>query len=122
MNNSVATAGWGLVIYAVMYLAWSGLVIYGLSAGMGSLIARIALLTIVTYIAVRSLRFMTPQDIALAGLMWAFIAAVLDAVFLVPFTGWALYASWSVWAGYVLIVIAPLLSAKLLSRPASVRA
>ncbi|OGG59978.1 hypothetical protein A2765_00745 [Candidatus Kaiserbacteria bacterium RIFCSPHIGHO2_01_FULL_56_24] len=102
--------GWGVVIYAVMYLVWSGLVIYGLSLGLLSLAIRIITLALITTIAARSLRRADWKDILPFSISWAIVAAILDAVFLVPFSGWELYASWSVWVGYALVAIVPLLT------------
>ena len=101
--------GWGVVIYAIMYLAWSGMVIYGFSLGMVSLVARLAVLALITTIAARSMHLSTMKDVTGHALAWAAVAIGLDMVFLVPFAGWALYASWSVWAGYALIVVFPLI-------------
>lgn len=103
-------AGWGILIYAVMYLVWSGLVIYGLSLGLLSLAIRIITLALMTTIAARSLRRTDWKDILPFSISWAIAAAILDAVFLVPFSGWELYASWSVWVGYALVAIVPLLT------------
>ena len=100
--------GWGIVVYAIMYLAWSGMVIYGLSLGIISLIARLSVLALVTVIAARAMRLGDPKDVVGNALVWAATAIGLDMVFIVPFSGWALYASWSVWAGYALIVVFPL--------------
>lgn len=105
LKNAV---GWGVVIYAVMYLAWSGLVIYGLSLGILSLIVRLAVLVVIITIAGRSLRVDNWKDLVPYTFVWAVIAALLDGLFLVPFSGWALYSSWSVWVGYALVVVIPL--------------
>ncbi|OGG72777.1 hypothetical protein A3A38_03145 [Candidatus Kaiserbacteria bacterium RIFCSPLOWO2_01_FULL_53_17] len=102
--------GWGIVIYALMYLVWSGLVIYGLSLGILSLIVRLGVLVLATTIAGRSLKVGSWKDLVPYTFVWAVIAALLDALFLVPFSGWGLYASWSVWVGYALVVIIPLLT------------
>lgn len=102
--------GWGIVIYAVMYLAWSGLVIYGLSLGVLSLVARLIVLFVITGIAARSLRAMDWKDVVPYTIGWACIAILLDGIFLVPFSGWALYSSWSVWVGYGFIIVFPLLA------------
>jgi hypothetical protein len=109
--------GWGIVIYAVMYLLWSGLVMYGLSFGIVSLLIRVAVLAIVTTIAARALRLISRIDILPYSIGWAVIAVALDAVFLVPFSGWALYGEWGVWAGYILVAILPLLTLSLLRTP-----
>lgn len=102
--------GWGIVIYAVIYLLWSGLVMYGLATGIASLVVRIACLALVTTIAARSLDFHNWRDLLPYSFAWAVVAALLDAVFLVPFSGVALYSSLGVWVGYSLVVVIPLLS------------
>jgi len=110
MNLLKGAIGWGIVIYAVMYLVWSGLVIYGLSLGILSLVLRIFTLAVITTIAGRSLRLASWKDIIPYSVGWAIVAIILDLVFLVPFSGLALYASWSVWVGYALVAIIPLLT------------
>jgi len=102
--------GWGIVIYAVMYLVWSGLVIYGLSLGYLSLIVRLLVLFFLTMIAARSLRLSDWKDVLPYSALWAIVAAILDGLYLVPFSGWGLYSSLSVWFGYALIIILPLVS------------
>lgn len=112
----VRSLGWGIVVYAIMYLAWSGLVIYGLSLGMFSLLVRIAVLVAITGIAVSSMRLMNWKDVFAYSFIWAVVAMIGDALFLVPFTGWGLYASWSVWLGYSLIILAPVLVVRIRAR------
>ena len=101
---------WGIALYAPMYLLWSGLVIYGLAAGVTSLVLRLVALAVITTIAGRSLRMMNWKDLAPYTLCWAVIAIILDAIFLVPFSGWSLYATWSVWVGYALVAVIPLVT------------
>ncbi|HWO07187.1 MAG TPA: hypothetical protein VNM40_01230 [Candidatus Paceibacterota bacterium] len=108
MQFALRALGWGVVIYAVMYLLWSGLVIYGLAFGLVALAIRIAVLASVTTIAARSLRATTRMDVAPYSISWAVVAAALDAIVLVPFSGWGLYSEWSVWAGYALVALIPL--------------
>ncbi len=111
-----ALLGWGIVIYAIMSLAWSGLVIYGLVGGYFSVIFRLLILIIVTTIAGRSLRLYSWSDILPYSACWALTMGLLDAVYAVPFATWALYADWSVWAGYGLVAVVPLFSPLLLRR------
>lgn len=113
--------GWGVTIYALMYLLWSGLVMYGLSFGIISLVVRLLALALITTIAARALRMMHRFDLLPYTIGWAVVAIALDALFLVPFSGWALYAEWSVWAGYALVAILPLLtfSLRIKSSPAA---
>lgn len=110
MRFLLRALGWGAVVYAVMYLLWSGLVIYGFSGGVVSLAVRLGALALVTTIAARSLRLVTRMDVLAYSLAWAAVAAILDAFFLVPFSGWGLYAEWSVWVGYALIALIPVLT------------
>lgn len=110
MNRVAKAVGWGILIYAVMYLVWSGLVIYGLSLGYLSLIIRLFVLFAITSLAARAMRLTNWRDLLPFSLGWALVAIVLDAIYLVPFSGWALYASLSVWLGYALVVALPILS------------
>jgi hypothetical protein len=119
MRFFLGAIGWGIVIYALMYLLWSGLVIYGFAAGMVSLIVRLAALAGITTLAARSLHIPNWRDLAPYTVAWALCAVALDALFLVPFSGWALYATWSVWVGYALVAIIPLLTSFRRSRPAA---
>ncbi|OGG50083.1 hypothetical protein A3C18_00415 [Candidatus Kaiserbacteria bacterium RIFCSPHIGHO2_02_FULL_54_11b] len=105
-----ALLGWGICIYAVMMLAWSGLVIYGLA---GTLVARIlvlCVLIIVTTIAARSLRYHSWKDILPYSIAWALMMGLLDAVYTVPYSNWTIYADWNLWVGYSLVAIVPLLT------------
>lgn len=121
MNFFARALGWGIAIYAVMYLLWSGLVIYGLASGIPSLIIRLLALAAITTIAGRAVRMMNWKDLAPFTISWALVAVILDAIFLVPFSGWSLYATWSVWVGYALVAIIPLLTSFRRSRPAAPR-
>ena len=117
MNSWLYRAlGWGVMIYAIMYLAWSGLVIYGYALGFLSLAIRLAILFGITTLAARSLRLVDWKDILPYSVLWAVTAIVLDALYLVPFAGWVLYSTWSVWLGYAFIVVFPLIRPYLRAR------
>lgn len=121
MNWIARAIGWGIIIYAVMYLVWSGLVIYGLSLGYLSLFIRLATLVVLTSIAARSLRLADWKDVVPYSIVWAVVGIIFDALYLVPFSGWGLYASLSVWIGYALIVAFPILSLFWRNRSANAR-
>ncbi len=112
-----ALFGWGIVMYAVMTLSWSGLTIYGVAGSDWSLIAQLIILIIVTTIAGRSLRLDLWPDILPYSLGWAAIAMLLDIVYVVPFFGWEMFYAWRLWVGYALIVIVPLIAPK--TRPSA---
>ena len=102
--------GWGIVIYAVMYLAWSGLVLYGFTAGFLPRMLAIIILIVPATIAAHSLKFSSWKDILPHSIGWAIIVILLDMVFSVPYSGWQLYADWNVWVGYALVAGVPLLA------------
>ena len=104
-----ALLGWGICIYAIMALVWSGLVMYGFA---GTIVARgleLFVLIVVATIAGRSLRFHSWKDILPYPLCWAIVVGFLDVVYSVPFGGWEIYSDWNIWVGYALVVLVPLI-------------
>lgn len=105
--------GWGIVIYAVMFLAWSGLAMYGL-VGTLSRAFLLILLVVLTAIAGRSLRLSLWTDIAPYSVLWAIIMALFDSIFIVPYGGWdIIFNDPSLWVGYAVVVIVPLIAPKM---------
>lgn len=102
--------GWGIAIYAVMYLFWNGLVLYGFVSGLAPRVLSIAVLIAVTGIAARSLRYASAKDIAPYSIAWAIIAGLLDIIFTVPYAGWAMFSDWNIWVGYALVATIPVLT------------
>ena len=92
-----ARLSWGIVIYAIVYLFSNGLTIYGLVGGVPAIVARLAVLLIITTIAGRSLHFNSWKDILPYSIFWAFTVLVLDAVFTLPFSSMQMYANWNLW-------------------------
>jgi len=108
-----ALLGWGITMYAIMFLLWSGFVLYGFVEGiLPRLVSLVVLMAIALY-AGRSLRFASWRDILPYSIAWLIVVALLDIVFSVPFTGWALFSDWNVWVGYSLIVLVPLFAPRL---------
>ena len=100
--------GWGIGIYAVMFLLWSGFVTYGFVDGVAPRIVGLLVLLAVAVIAGRSLRAHSWRDILPYSVSWGIMMALLDMTFSVPLTGWQLYADWNVWVGYLLVALFPL--------------
>ena len=113
--------GGGIAVYAVMHLVWTGLLTYGLGAGMFSLILRLITLALVTTLMTRSLRLVSRMDVLPYSAAWAVMAVILDGIFFVPLAGWALYATWTVWLGYALVVVIPYLAFPYVRRGARTR-
>lgn len=101
--------GWGIVIYAIVFLASSGMALYGLS-GLPAVALGILALLVVCVWAGYSLRFHSWTDILPYSIGWAAIAIGLDAIFAVPQYGWDLYSQWTAWASYLLVALLPLLA------------
>ena len=103
-----ALIGWGITIYAVLSLAWSGLVIYGVAQGLAPRLVELCVLILLALIAGRSLHFSSLKDILPYSFAWAIEAVVLDAIYTVPFSGWGVYSNITLWLGYGVLVIVPL--------------
>lgn len=105
-----ALFGWGIVIYAVMYLAASGLLVYGVVGGIIGLLLRYVVLIATAAIAGHTLGFSSWKDVAPYSASWAVVVAILDAVFWFPYAGFAMYTSWGVWLGYATVFLVPLIA------------
>jgi hypothetical protein len=102
--------GWGIVIYAVFFLAWSAINAYAVPQGAASDIMEIFILLVVCVLAGSSLRFRTWKDILPYSVGWAVIAAALDAFFAVPGGNWSLFSEPVTWIAYGLVAVLPLLA------------
>ncbi len=105
--------GWGIVIYGMVALAWSGLTLYGYAGTILGGACQLAALIIVVTIAGLSLRRRDWRDLLPYSLGWALIAVLLDALYSVPLIGWTLYTDWHQWVMYGLIVVIPLLAPRM---------
>ena len=105
-----ALLGWGIAIYAVMYLLATAFATYGFFEGIAPRLFTLATLVGVAIIAGHSLKAHTWSDILPYSISWAIIVAIIDGIMLFPFAGWQVYANWSVWFGYALVMLAPLLA------------
>ena len=102
--------GWGVVMYAILFLLWSSFIVYGFTEGSFPILIALFVLIILAIIAGRSLRLSSWVDILPYSVAWALIMALFDVLITVPFSGWQIYSEWSVWAGYILVVIVPLIT------------
>lgn len=105
--------GWGIVIYAIMYLLVAMLSLYGYYPNTLSRIIALLTLIILATIAGASLKFHLKKDILLYSFVWVLEIAALDALMSVPYAGWGLYLDWNIWVGYALVLVVPLFSSYL---------
>ncbi len=111
-----ALLGWGVGIYAVVYLAWSAFIIHQLD-GISVRLFVLGVMVATTIVAGRSLRGTTWHDILPYSFSWALMAIVLDAIIVVPSGGIAIYYDWGAWFGYLIVVTVPLLTPYLKMNP-----
>lgn len=104
--------GWGISIYAIMYLAWSAFLTYGFVNGTAPHVAALLILIVVAAIAGSSLHFASWKDIFPYSFTWGICMAVLNTVMTLPFVGWYSFTRPYVWGSYVLVVIVPLFFAR----------
>lgn len=108
-----ALLGWGIVIYSIVFLVWSGFIAYGFTSGLVPVLMAFLTLAVVAAIAGRSLHLRSWKDILPYSLAWAAFIAILDAVFAVPFTGWGIYSDPNVLMGYFLVIVIPLFTCEM---------
>ncbi|MDO8561581.1 MAG: hypothetical protein Q7S05_02015 [bacterium] len=108
-----ALFGWGIVIYAIVFLVWSGFIAYGFVEGLAPTLMSYLVLVVVAAIAGNSLHLRSWKDILPYSLAWAAFIAILDAVFAVPFTGWGIYSDPNVLMGYFLVIVVPLFTCEM---------
>jgi len=99
--------GGGLIIYALMFLVWNGMITYGFIGGLLPQIVLVFMLLVIALIAGSRLRLEKWRDILPYSVSWAVMIAALDAVFIVPMAGWELYADINAWLGYALVAVIP---------------
>jgi hypothetical protein len=99
--------GWGTVIYAVVYLVWAIIVVHGLSESIFARCAMLLTLLAVLAIATTSLRTLSKNDIYPLSFGWASVALFFDALLIAPISGFAIFAQWNVWVGYLLMLFIP---------------
>ena len=100
--------GWGISIYALVFLLFSAFLTYGFVEGYAPRIIGFLALVVICITAGRSLNAHSWLDILPYSLAWGTMMFVLDVVMSVPIGGWAIFTDWNVWFGYAVVVIAPL--------------
>lgn len=108
MQTLFRTVGYGIILYAVMYLAWGLFAAYGFA---GTQIARLGLFLVLiasTAIAARSLRYSSLRDSMLFVIAWLATIAVLDALFAGANGTWSIFADPNLWIGYLLVLGTPI--------------
>ena len=111
-----ALFGWGIAMYAILYLVWSTIVIYGLSGNLLAHVGMIVVLVALAIFATRSLHVSNEREAIPYAIGWVLIAVCLDAIVIVPTSGWGIFSDWNIWVGYGLLLAVPLVVAAVSKR------
>ncbi len=114
--------GWGIAIYAAVFLAWSILVIHGFIEGLAPRALLAATLAAVLVVAGRDLRLHQWYDVLPYSIGWILIIIVFDLVCAVPVSGWEIWHDWNIWVGYLMVLLVPLLTVSPRKRHSHARA
>jgi len=102
--------GWGVAIYAIMFLFWSTIIVYGIADGLVSSIAGLVVLIFLMYRAGRALKAHAWPTALPYAIGWIVTVAALDSIVSVPFAGWGIFLDPNLWISYAVILIVPLLT------------
>ncbi len=100
--------GWGIVIYAVMYLVVAGLAVYQIDSGLLSRTISLLVLVALGTLAGLSLKRHSALDIVPYSLVWMLEVIALDLAMSAPYAGISVLLDWNVWVGYSLVFLVPL--------------
>ena len=101
---------WGIVIYAIMSLVWTGIVTYGLAGTLPSRLVVFGALIAVTLVAGRSLRMHSWVDVLPYSIGWVGMMIAFDSIFTAPLSGFQSFADPNLWLGYLIVGAVPLLA------------
>lgn len=100
--------GWGIAIYAVVFLVWSMLVIHGIIEGLLPHIVLDITLVLTLVFATKSLRAHRWYDVLPYSIGWLLITFLFDMSCAVPVSGWGIWSDGNIWVGYLLLFFVPL--------------
>lgn len=104
--------GFGAFIWVVAYIVATAFVAYSISEGLLMSSVMIVVVALAAFFVGRNVRVSSVGDMLKYSFGWVVVGLVLDAALTVPFTGWDIYMSWSLWVGYLAVLLVPLLSVK----------
>ncbi len=110
---------WGIPIYAISYLVWSGFSLYG-HFGFESRVGVCLAIISTSFIAGRSLHFSTWKDVLPYSVLWLGTIVFLDIIYAVPSSGWYIFSDPNILFSYALITLVPLLAPAVRTPPSVV--
>ncbi len=108
MNNfSIAKGfGYGALIWGIMFIAISILVGYHFSMGTGWSLALAALSGVLSYVFALATKASNGMQALEYGVFWAVVGILLDLLISYQFQH-GIFATWSYWLSYALVIGAP---------------
>lgn len=104
--------GLGVLIWLIAYALAMGLFAYGVLGTLVANIIMIAAVAVAAYFAGTKLSAVSKGEVLKYSASWVVIGLLLDSALTVPYSGWALFYQWNIWASYALILLTPLLTVR----------
>lgn len=103
--------GFGVILYVVMFFIVSIFVAFKIYNGDWIKFLTAIIGGVVSYILAGYIKPLTYGQALNYGIVWVAISAIFDAVITLRFDP-TIFSQWTMWFGYVLIILAPLLRVK----------
>lgn len=116
---SVRLIGWGVVVYAVVQFAWRLLSVYGFTGSTEGNIALTVVILAVSASASLGAKVQSFREAAVCACGLVLTVAFFDWILYYPFYGPVMYASVSLWLGYLAVAVPPFVMALIRSRQAT---
>ena len=103
--------GFGVLLWVLMFVIVSIFIAFGIYDFLWMMIVTAVIAGLISFILAG---FVKPRNVGLAlgyGLAWVVVGVILDLIVTMRFNP-TIFASWTLWLGYVLILLAPLLRVK----------
>lgn len=98
---------YGFLSYATIFMLWSLLAAYGMSAGRGAQLISYLVTIIVIIVATRALSIQHLRAVVLCGVGWMVLHALLDVLYVVPTAGFGPFFTSYVWIEYAIVASTP---------------
>lgn len=102
--------GFGILLYALMFLFWSILMSFGVSDAVWAWPLALIVLAFLVHCIAHKLHTKNLGKLLGYSVGWAIIMALLDYFISMRFTGPVLFQMWETYAAYAIIVLVPLVS------------
>lgn len=98
---------YGFLTYAAVFMLWSFLSAYGLSAGWPAQYIGYAVTAIAVFIASRTVGISALRAATLYGAGWTVMHFMFDAIYTIPLVGFAPFLNVYGWVGYSVVFLTP---------------